>query len=58
MVLSSLLVTLQTARLPSPLPASSPPHTARYFDDDSVGRACRYRPVVATELCPSVWLTR
>jgi hypothetical protein len=24
----------------------------------SVGRACRYRPVVATEECPRVWLTR
>ncbi len=33
-------------------------YTARYLLELSIGRACKYRPVVATEECPSVACTR
>src|SRR5215207_8339129 len=39
--------------------ASTPssPYTPRYRAELSVGRACRWRPVVTTEACPSVCWT-
>jgi len=33
-------------------------YTTRYRADESVGRACRYSPVVATEAWPNVAATR